>query len=274
MRRLLLAAGAVAVIGVAGCAPAATSLDNVRLSASEVLQQASQKAQDVTSYTADLVVDVSAGTDRTGTIQGKLRAQQKPTLATDLTLDQITFDGQNAPGGLRVILLGDTVYVKSDALRTLMGAAKPWIKVDLKELGDSRGVNVDEILGRAQQIDLKTSAALLTASKDAKAVGAEQVGGVDTTHYSGTFPVAEAVKQLAPEERTKAEAGLAKVDDMKFDAWIDADGLPRKVTLKGGPADKGSFNATVAFTSFNEPTTIEAPSAGEVGELPRNLRGN
>ncbi|MGI5485803.1 LppX_LprAFG lipoprotein [Microtetraspora malaysiensis] len=271
MRRLLLAAGAAAVIGVVGCAPAATSLGNVKLSASEVLQQASQKAQEVTSYTADLVVDLSAGTDRTGIIQGKLRSQQKPTLATDLTLDQITFAGRNVPGGLRVILVGDTVYLKSDALKTLLGNTKPWIKVDLKELGDARGVDVNEILGRAQQIDLKTSAALLTASKDAKAVGAEQVGGVDTTHYSGTFPVAEAVKQLAPEERVKAEGGLAKVDDMKFDAWIDADGLPRKVTLKGGPSDKGAFNATVAFTSFNEPTTIKAPSEDEVGELPRNL---
>ncbi|GLW96336.1 LppX_LprAFG lipoprotein [Microtetraspora sp. NBRC 16547] len=273
MRRLLLAAGAVAVIGVAGCAPAATSLGNVRLSASEVLQQASEKAQNVTSYTADLVVDFSAPTERTGTIQGKMRFQQKPTLATDLTLDQITVDGQNVPGGIRLILQGDTVYVKYDMLKTLVGASKPWIKLDLRKLGASGGVNVDEILSRAQQIDLKTSVALLTASKDVKAVGGEQVGGVDTTHYSGTFPVAEAVKQLAPEVRAKAEAGMAKIDDMKFDAWIDADGLPRKITLNGTPG-RGSFNATVAFTSFNESVAIETPPADEVGELPQSVHGN
>ncbi len=273
MRRLLLAAGAVAVIGVAGCAPAVTSIENVRLSASEVLQQTSEKAQDVTSYTADLVVDFSDATNRTGNIQGKMRYQQKPELATDLTLNQISMDGQNIPGGLRVILQGDTVYVKSDMLKTFVGATKPWIKLDLKQLGESGGVNVDEILGRAQQIDLKTSVALLTASKDVKAVGAEQVGGVDTTHYSGTFPVAEAVKQVAPEMRAKAEAGLARVDDMKFDAWIDADGLPRKITLNGDQG-RGSFNATVAFTSFNESVAIETPAADQVGELPQHLRGN
>ncbi|WP_084516930.1 LppX_LprAFG lipoprotein [Microtetraspora niveoalba] len=272
MRRLLLAAGAAALIGVAGCAPAATSLGNVKLSASEVLQQASDKAQDVTSYTADLVLNFSDAGGRAGVVQGKMRYQQKPTLATDLTLDQIAVDGRNVPGGLRVILQGETVYVRSDTLKTLVGATKPWIKVDLKNVGSSGGVDVDEILGRIQQIDLKTSVALLTASKDVKPVGGEQVGGVDTTHYSGTFPVAEALKQVAPEARAKAEAGLAELDDMKFDAWIDADGLPRKITLKGD-RDQGAFDATVAFTSFNETAAIEAPPAGEVGELPRNIHG-
>jgi hypothetical protein len=113
---------------------------------------------------------------------------------------------------------------------------------------------------------------MITGSKDVKAVGTETVGGVDTTHYAGTFPVAEAVKQLSPELRQKIEPQLSELKDMKFDAWIDAENLPRKLEMNGA-ADGGTFKAALQFTSFNEAAPVTAPPADQVGEMPKGLNG-
>ncbi|MBO4271745.1 LppX_LprAFG lipoprotein [Microbispora triticiradicis] len=271
MRRLLVAAGAVAAITVAGCGTTATpSLENVTLSASEVLQQSAQKADDVNTYAADLVVNVTdAKGAQAGIVQGTMLYQKSPQVATDINLSQVSFNGQNLPGGVRVIVDGEVAYVKVDMLRNLLGATKPWIRLDLKQLGSQAGVDVDQYLAQARQFDLKTSTALLTASKDVKSVGSEQVGGVDTTHYAGTFPVDEAVKQLSDDQRSQLRGELAGAKDVKFDAWIDAQGLPRKVELNGGKPDAGAFKATAMFKSFNEPVSIKAPAADQVGELPQ-----
>ncbi|MEU8178239.1 DUF1396 domain-containing protein [Microbispora hainanensis] len=273
MRRLMVAAGAVAAITVAGCGTSATpSLQNAQLSAAEVIQQTAQKADDVNTYAADLVLNVTdADGGQGGGVQGTMLYQKTPQLASDINLSQVAFNGQNMPGGARVILQGDVAYVKIDMLRTLVGATKPWIRLDLKQLGSQAGVDIEQYLAQARQFDLKTSAAMLTASKDVKAVGGEQVGGVDTTHYSGTFPVAEAVKQLPEDRRGHMQSELANAKDVTFDAWIDAQGLPRKVELNGGKPGAGTFKATALFKSFNEPVSIKAPAADQVGELPRTL---
>lgn len=275
MRRLLAAAGVVATITVAGCGQAATpSIGNIRLSAAEAIQQSAQKAEDVTSYAADVVVDLSDSESGGSHVQGTLRHQQKPQITSDITLDKVTHAGQELPGGFRMILQNDSAYVKVDLLKTALGATKPWMRFDLKALGKSTGADLNQVLSQAQQIDLKTSAALLTASKDVKTVGTEQIGGVDTTHYSGTFPVVEAVKQLPSE--IQAELGdqwqsrLSGVQDMTFNSWIDAQGLPRKVEL-GGATGTVTYKATMLFRSFNEPVTIEAPPADQVGEMPEKL---
>ncbi|NJP28809.1 DUF1396 domain-containing protein [Microbispora hainanensis] len=273
MRRLLVAAGAVAAITVAGCGTTATpSLQNARLSAAEVIQQTAQKADDVDTYAADLVLNVTdADGGQGGVVQGTMLYQKTPQISSDINLGQVSFNGQNMPGGVRVILQGDVAYVKLDMLRTLVGATKPWIRLDLKQLGSQAGVDIEQYLAQAQQFDLKTSAAMLTASKDVKPVGTEQVGGVDTTHYSGTFPVAEAIKQLPEDRRGHVQDELANAKDVTFDAWIDGQGLPRKVELNGGKPGAGTFKATAMFKSFNEPVSIKAPAADQVGELPRTL---
>ena len=78
-------------------------------------------------------------------------------------------------------------------------------------------------MDQVQQFDLAGTVKLLTASKDVKAVGTETVGGVDTTHYSGTFPVAEgrsaADRPARSEPLQRTWRGLKNI---KFDIWADA----------------------------------------------------
>jgi hypothetical protein len=268
-RRISLAtaaAGAALVaVAVAGCGTNAQPIQ-VNLAASEVLTQAAQKTAEVTSYTVDAVVDVTHGQEGSGKVQGRMLYQSKPQLAVDLTLDTVDMGDKSLPGGVRAVLQGDTVYVKVEALKQLVGATKPWIKVSLNNVGAPG--EVKQYLDQIQQFDLAGVTKMVTASQDVKAAGNESVGGEDTTHYSGTFPVDAAVQQLPADKQEAAKKNLAELKNVKFDMWVAGDGLPRKVALSGAEGE-ASANATLLFKGFNEPVNIQAPPADQVGELPK-----
>jgi hypothetical protein len=269
-RRITLAAAAagaaLTVAGLTGCGTTAQPIQ-VNLAASEVLAQAVQKTSQVTSYTVDAVVEVKGSGQGDGKIQGRMLYQGKPELAVDLTVDGAGFGERELPGGLRAVLLGDTVYVKVEALNKMLGATKPWIKVPLSQAGGAG--EVQQYLQQVQQFDLAAVTKLVTASQDVKQVGSESVNGVDATHYSGTFPVDAAVQQLPADKQEEARKNLAGLKDkVAFDLWVDGQGLPAKVQLKG--ADQGAaLDATLFFKGFNEPVEIKAPPADQVGELPK-----
>lgn len=268
MSTVLAAAGAAALIGLTGCGSSGTEpLQNAELSAAQVLQDTVQKSTQVDTYTADITADITGSPQGAGKIQGTVVFQQKPQFAADITFDQISFGGQSLPGGMRTILLGDTLYLKMDMLRSVTGEGKPWVKVDLTEAGRQSGLNFKELLAQAQQYDLANSVKMLTASKDVKVVGTETVGGTETTHYSGTFPVEEALKQLPAEQQEQMRGQMADLKDMKFDAWIDDQGLPRKITMDGTAGENG-ISTTMQFRDFNKPVSISEPPADQVGELP------
>ncbi|MGI5284237.1 LppX_LprAFG lipoprotein [Nonomuraea polychroma] len=261
----LAAAGAALVVAsVAGCGTAAQPIQ-VNLAASEVLAQAAQKTAEVSSYTVDAVVNATHPQQGDGRVQGRMLYQKQP-LAVDLTLDTVDMGGQSLPGGVRAVLQGDAVYVKVEALKDLVGSTKPWIKVSLAEMGDSAQVN--QYLAQIQQFDLANVTKLATASQDVKSVGNESVNGEDTTHYSGSFPVDAAVQLLPAEEQQQARTNLAELKDVKFDIWVAADGLPRKLALNG-QKEGATLDATLFFKDFNKPVTIETPPADQVGELPK-----
>ncbi|RBQ22228.1 DUF1396 domain-containing protein [Spongiactinospora rosea] len=243
------------------------------MAAAEAVAQTAEKAEAVTSYTVDAVAEFSHSKGESGKVQGRMVYQSKPQLGVDVTLDTVAFGENSLPGGARAILLGDTAYVKVDALKSATGATKPWIKASVSDLDGGHQSEANDALSRVRQFDLAAAVKLVTASKDIKAVGTESVGGADTTHYSGTFPVDEAVKLLDDAKRAPAADQLGEFKDIKFDLWADAESLPRKITLNGS-AEGGSFNATMLFKGYNEPVEISAPPANEVGEIPQQKNFN
>ncbi|MFI6501867.1 DUF1396 domain-containing protein [Nonomuraea typhae] len=269
-RRFSLAAAAAAaalvVAGVTGCGSTAQPIQ-VSLAASEVLAQAAQKTEQVSSYTVDGVINATDPNGQSGKVQGRMLYQSKPTLAVDFTVDAAGFGEQQLPGGAKAVLQGDVLYVKVDALNKVLGATKPWIKVPLTEAG-SPG-EVQRYLAQVQQFDLAAVTKMVTASQDVKQVGTESVNGVDTTHYSGTFPVDAAVQLLPADEQQRAKENLAELKDVKFDIWVDGQGLPAKLQLNGEERG-GKLDATLFFKGFNEALNIQAPPADQVGELPKN----
>ncbi|MFG2075598.1 LppX_LprAFG lipoprotein [Nonomuraea maritima] len=267
----MTAAGAALVVAaVAGCGSNVQPIQ-VKLAAAEVLTQAAQKTAQVTSYTVDAVVNVKHPQQGGGKMQGRMVYQSQPQLAADLTLDTVDMAGRSLPGGARAVLQGDTLYVKVSALQDLLGSSKPWIKVPLTEQGGS--TEVRQLLDQIQRFDLGNMTQLVTASQDVKAVGTESVNGEDATHYSGTFPVDVAVQQLPADRQEQARKGLAELEDVAFDIWVAADGLPRKLAMNGSKQG-ATLDATLLFKDFNKAVSIEAPPADQVGELPQSAPTN
>ncbi|GII93297.1 LppX_LprAFG lipoprotein [Sinosporangium siamense] len=271
MRRKTLAVASLstaALFAVAGCGSTSVqSLGNIKLSGAEAVIASAQQAEQVKSYTVDLTADISGTEGHAGKLQGRMNYQADP-LAADVTIDSASFGGQNLPGGARAILHDNTVYLKLDLLRTVAGATKPWVKVPLDKVKGEHGTDPSQVLDQVRQFDLANATKLLTASKDVKPVGTETVGGVETTHYSGTFPTDAASAQLPEKAREHALKSFAQLKDVKFDLWADAQNLPRKITLSGS-AEGSKLDVALNFKGFNEPVEISAPPADQVGEFPK-----
>ncbi|HEY0279403.1 MAG TPA: LppX_LprAFG lipoprotein [Solirubrobacterales bacterium] len=100
---------------------------------------------------------------------------------------------------------------------------------------------------------------VLEGVEEAEKVGEEDIDGVSTTHYRGTFPRA-------------AEVFGVKVDisEPEIDAWIDAQERVRQmqVSLKsavsGVEDSAATTDMTIDYESFGRVPKIEAPPAGEV----------
>ena len=226
-------------------------LGNVKLAAAEAVQQSAQKAEAVTSYSVDVVLEATGGDKGASKIQGRLLYQSKPQLAVDLTLDTITYGGQNVPGGARAILSGDTVYVKSEPLNKFAGATKPWIKVSLADVDAKGQAGIKGFWTRSSSSTSRAAVKLVTVSKDVKAVGTETVGGVDTTHYSGTFPVAEAAQAIDPARSEQLQQDLSRVKNVKFDFWV----------RRAEPAAQGHAERRRAGDTFNRRCSSRASTS-------------
>ena len=89
---------------------------------------------------------------------------------------------------------------------------------------------------------------LIEASKKVEKIGSEEIRGVKTTHY------------LAQLDKTKlgAEGGAS----VAVDAWIDEQGLPRRVRVPSG--GDGDTAAVADLFDFGVPVDVEAPPAGEI----------
>jgi hypothetical protein len=125
--------------------------------------------------------------------------------------------------------------------------------------------------------------ALLEAvGNDVQKLGKEDVRGVPTTRYRGTISVSDEIKR-AREAGADALASLSEKEGspLHVEAWIDADGLVRRMRLVNSrPSDKGDGPVTtdmrMDFIDFGIEPEIEVPDSSEVfdaTELARDKAG-
>jgi hypothetical protein len=263
------AAGAALVISLAGCKEAADSGTSngggAHLTeAQEALSKASQKTGDVKSFHATLLSSTVLSGRQTQ-LKGDLAVRLQPSPAMKLNIPAINAAGKRT-AGMEEILIGDDLYLKIPALTKQAG--KPWTKLSLSKMGSAAGINVENLQNQGSQANPALNAKLLTASKDAHVVGKEKVDGVSTTHYQGTFSLADAVAKLGSEQRAQAEKlfGQSGLDKLVFDVWIAKDQLPRRLTLATPPGAKLTTNTTLDYVDFNKPVSITPPPASQVSD--------
>ncbi|WP_067466574.1 LppX_LprAFG lipoprotein [Actinomadura macra] len=286
-----IAAGTAVATGLAltltGClGDAGTKVDeagkNIRLSAAQVLGRTAEKTGRTDSFRADLSMQMTGGPAAVGNVSmsGTMQYRTKPDLAYSMDFEQMSVGGQSMPG-MKQVLVGRTMYMKVPALSQFGGggaAAKPWIKISLDELGKKSGMSIDQLLQQSQQMDPVQNTKMLTASKDVREVGKETVNGVQTTHYTGTYRLEDALSKLPAEQQQqlRKNSGRLGTDAMAFDLWVDDQQLPRKMSMKSGQTSDGTMNLTMSYHDFGKPVQVSAPPADQVadfGALMKNLSG-
>ncbi|TQM71680.1 uncharacterized protein DUF1396 [Actinomadura hallensis] len=253
--------------------------ENLRLTAAQVLGKAAEKTGQLDTFAADMSMEMT-GTDQGAvSFTGQMQYQVKPDLAYAMKFDDMSVGGQTM-AGMEQRLVGRTMYMKMPAMPQLGGgnAAKPWLKISLDELGRQSGLNIDQLLQQSQQMDPVQNTKMLTASKDVREVGKETVDGVETTHYTGTYRVEDAVAQLPADQQDaiRKTYGQLGMDDMKFDLWVDDQQLPRKMAMKSQQTASGVLSMTITYRDFGKPVNIAEPPASQVtdfSEMMRNLGG-
>ena len=93
---------------------------------------------------------------------------------------------------------------------------------------------------------------LIKASRRVEKLGSEEIRGVTTTHYRAHLDRTKAATRH-PQRRAAARA---------VDAWIDEQGLPRRIRVPYGSGDDAA--GVVDLFDFGVPVDVAAPPASEI----------
>jgi hypothetical protein len=232
--------------------------------AQEALDKASKKTGDITSFRATLSSSTVVSGQPTD-LKGDLAFRLKPKPAMKFDVPTIESGGKTSKG-FTEILAGDGFYLKIPALADQAG--KPWVGFSLSKLSAATGIDVEGLASQGRQVDPSLNAKMFTASKDVRSLGKETVGGVSTTHYQGTFTLADALAKLGTEEKAEAQKlfGQTGLDKLDFNLWIDGKQLPRKITLATPPGSKVQIKTAMNYVAFNVPVSIKAPPKSQVAD--------
>ncbi|MFI0484175.1 hypothetical protein [Actinomadura sp. 9N215] len=249
---------------------------NLKLSAAQVLGKTAENTGQVDSFKADLSMQMTGSSEGNVSATGQMQYRTKPDLAYSMGFDQMTVGGKSM-GGMEYVLVNRTMYMKIPMLSQLGAgsAAKPWLKISLDELGKKSGMNLEQLLQQSQQMDPVQNTKMLTASKDVREVGKETVDGVQTTHYTGTYRMEDALSKLPAETREtlrKSYAGSG-MQNMNFDLWVDDKQFPRKLAMKSGQTTAGVMNMTMTYRDYGKPVEITAPPESQTTDFSQMLNG-
>ena len=268
-------AGAAAVLA-AGCSSgggsghsnshsAATSMSPTR-----AVTLAAQQAQRVNSFAGTMSIKMSGRLS--GNIDGTMQMRERPSLLADVHLSTVNVAGHSIPGGARELMNSQAVYIKMPALQRELG--KPWLKMSFSRLKGASGMNLGQLIQQAESDSPLLQTRMLAAASHVAVVGTRTVGGVATTEYTGTYPIAAALAKLPASLRGQMRQHLQSMGltSARFTVWIDAQHLARKLIVdEHGSAQQMTMNMQV--TSVNQPVKISFPAHGQIATIPTSPLG-
>ena len=176
-------------------------------------------------------------------------------------------------GEIEMVLDGSTLYMRLPFLEA--SDLKPWIEVDVAAIAEQEGLDLPSLQQLGQADPALTFAYLRAASDDTQEVGTEDVRGVETTHYRMTVDLARVADAVPEEQREEMRAAVQALieatglDTVPVDAWIDGDGLVRRMDLayediEVAPGKKGSMSMSMQLYDYGVDVAVEPPPADQV----------
>jgi type II secretory pathway pseudopilin PulG len=161
---------------------------------------------------------------------------------------------------------GTTIYMRMPAAVTQrLPGGKPWMKLDLKELGKASGVDLEKAMQANQQNPGDMLKALKGVS-DSKVVGHESIRGADTTHYHAEVDLKKAVERVATDEGAQQFSQMADsigVSSLPVDVWIDGNGRVARQTVKFS-STQFTMDFTIDYTQFGVAVDVTPPPDDQV----------
>ena len=210
---------------------------------------------------------------------------------TAMHMDMSQFVGELAPdrsipedvasslADLHAVLSGTTLYLRFPSLAQAIGRDAQWIKMDvartnqaLADLLGSQGLPGD---------DPTAFVRFLAGTKDVQRIGTEDAGGTSTTHFRGTYTMRGALASAPADQRDALQrvinsfgASEAVLDvPIPFDAWVDDDGLMRRMHTRvdasrlGTNRAAGDVEVELELSGFGEAVHLDVPSDQETVDV-------
>ncbi|RNL83788.1 hypothetical protein [Halostreptopolyspora alba] len=202
----------------------------------EVLQQAVQETQDVSTYRAEVSSSGSIGDEPAteGTSEIVYTEDPEPTM-------EITGDDMGT------VLARGTELVVDDG-------SGEWVRMDFSEMGEEAFT------------DPKAQVDQLMAGENVEETGSEEVNGAGATVFEGAYPIQDALDQIEDSNARDMAEGMyddAGVSEVPFTVWIgDDDGLPQRIVY-----EVGDYEETIDFLEFGQDVSIEWPSEDQVTDM-------
>ena len=281
MSRHLVGALVAPLLLLSACATAgddAVIAVKIGATAARSLRSAPDVAADAGTAAFEMVVSTSDGEEALElTTTGELDSDAgEIELSMDLSATWGGLAADGLPPGMdhtaRVIVQDETIYLRLPMLDELTGTSG-WLVAGPADVGE--GQSAPSPGGSRGVFDPSALLEVLRGvTDDVETVGRDEVRGVPTTRYSATVRLADALDRAPSDRRRALQAQLEQlgVGDalIPVEAWIDRDGLARRVTMGfAGPsaaATDGSATVEISIELFDygRPVSIEVPSPQEV----------
>jgi hypothetical protein len=263
-RAAVVSLSAAAVILLAACS-AGSKTASPPLSPSQALLAAATQAQQATSVTETLRVDVSGASSSTTT--GTIQVRLKPTL---LAYETLNLTSGSTKTQIKLILTSTAVYVSEPSLTSQLG--KQWVKIELSALpalAGTSGAGLAQFVQSLHSNNFVDQARLITVAKNTRVVGTQTIDGSTTTEYAGSFAAAAALKALPASLRALLGPALQTLGNgtIHFREWIDGQHHLRKMT-EVEAVNGATITTTINVTKVNQPVSVTLPPASQTVAMP------
>jgi hypothetical protein len=263
MRRLALG-GLVLTLVVAGCGGGKQSAPKVV--SGDLIAAAAAKSERAGSVEADFKI---SGPSLKGSGSGVFNTGGSRSGQLSM---KVTVRGMEVP--IDTVITGNVLYMRSSVFSQLrLSGEKQWVKVDLAQLAQQRGLDLSSL---ASTSPTPTSAlSYLRGSGQVEEVGHESIGGVDTTHYKAIVDLRKAAANAdeATREALRRVIQTSGVKKLPIDVWIDGKGLVRKVRYAQRIGAGQQVKVTMNLHDYGKPVTVKAPPSSSVVDIAKALGG-
>jgi hypothetical protein len=216
------------------------------------------------------IVTKAAGVATKVTVGFTGKERWSPSVAGSLTLSGVHVGGQ-AVAKISMLFTSKAIYLKLPTLSSLLH--KEWAEISFSDTTKIGGVDLGQFAGQAQQLAPGQYLSLLASSVNVKPVGTATIDGIATTHYSGTVDLQQALRGVP--DVPAIWSTLATSEGVKVahvNAWIDAGGRPRKVTLALASSAL-SLTVSLHLSNYGVKVVVTPPAASKTVDLTHGLLG-